>query len=94
MIGLPYEEEADVQETIKLNRMINPPSIAVTFFTPFIGTELYDICIKEGYYKPFRENVYNYPPLDMPQLKPERIKQLVKDFTDDFHTYQQDFAIV
>jgi radical SAM superfamily enzyme YgiQ (UPF0313 family) len=94
MIGLPYEEEADVQETIKLNRMINPPSIAVTFFTPFIGTELYDICIKEGYYKPFRENVYDYPPLDMPQLKPERIKQLVKDFTDDFHTYQQDFAIV
>ncbi len=94
MVGLPYESEEDVRKTIELNRYVDPPSIAVTFFTPFIGTELYDVCIKEGFYKPFRENVYEYPPLDMPQLKPEKIKQLVGEFTQDFQSYQKDFNII
>lgn len=94
MVGLPYETEDDVRKTIELNRQICPPSIAVTFFTPFIGTELYDVCVKEGFYKPFSENVYEYPPLDMPQLKQEKIKQLVRDFVDDFKTFQKDFSIL
>jgi radical SAM superfamily enzyme YgiQ (UPF0313 family) len=94
MIGLPYETEDDVRKTIELNRIVNPPSIAVTFFTPYIGTELYDICMKEGFYKPFSENIYEYPPLDMPQLKPNRIKELVKEFTSDFATYQKDYHIL
>lgn len=94
MMGLPFETEDDARQTIVLNRIINPPSVAVTFFTPFMGTELYDVCIKEGYYKPFKENVYDYPPLDMPQLKPDRIKGLVKEFTDEFRTYQKDFSII
>jgi len=94
MVGLPYETEKDVRETIKLNKIINPPSIAVTFFTPFMGTELYDICVREKFYRPFSENVYEYPPLDMPQLRPERIKELVKEFTDEYKTYQEDFNIL
>jgi len=96
MVGLPYETEEDIHKTISLNRVINPPSIAVTFFTPFMGTELYDLCIKEGFYVPFneKENVYDYPPLDMPQLSQESIKGLVKEFTEDFQSYQDDFNIV
>jgi len=94
MVGLPYETEKDIMDTIKLNRYVDPPSIAVTFFTPFMGTELYDICMKEGFYRPFKENVYGYPPLDMPQLKPKKIKKMVKRFTDDFKGYQRDFNIL
>ena len=94
MMGLPYETEEDCRKTIELNRIINPPSIAVTFFTPFIGTDLYDVCIKEGFYKPFQENVYEYPPLQMHQLPQEKILSLVKEFTDDFRNYQQDFNIL
>ena len=94
MVGLPHETEEDVYETIKLNRLLNPPSIAVTYFTPFMGTELYDTCIKNDFYQPFQENVYEYPPLKMPQLSQERIVELVKEFTDDFKGYQKDFSIV
>ena len=94
MVGLPYETQEDVYDTIRLNRVIDPPSIAVTFFTPFIGTDLYDVCIKEGFYKPFQENVYEYPPLEMPQLPQEKILSLVKEFTDDFRSYQRDFSIL
>jgi radical SAM superfamily enzyme YgiQ (UPF0313 family) len=94
MVGLPYETEKDVYETIKLNKILNPPSIAVTYFTPFMGTELYDTCIKEKFYQPFQENVYEYPPLKMPQLSQERIVGLVKEFTDDFKSYQKDFNVL
>jgi radical SAM superfamily enzyme YgiQ (UPF0313 family) len=94
MVGLPTETEKDVYETIKLNKILNPPSIAVTYFTPFMGTELYDTCIKEGFYQPFKENVYEMPPLKMPQLSQERIIGLVKEFTDDFKSYQKEIDVL
>jgi len=98
MIGLPTETEGDIRQTIDLNRLVNPPSIAVTFFTPFIGTELYSLCVDKGFYKPFdteyHENIYEYPPLSMPQLSQERIKEMVKEFTEDFRSYQQDISIL
>ena len=53
MIGVPFETEEDVRETIAFNRELAPPSIAVTYFTPFVGTELYDISVREGFYEPF-----------------------------------------
>ena len=90
MMGLPYETEQDIHDTIDYTRIVNPTSIAVTYFTPFIGTELYDVCMKEGFYEPFRENIYEYPPLNMPQLSQNRIKELIKEFVDDFKTYQND----
>jgi len=96
MVGLPYETPDDIRKTIELNRLINPPSVAVTFFTPFMGTALYDLCIKEGFYKSFShdENVYDYPPLSMPQLSQEEIKDSVREFVESFKQYQRDFSIV
>jgi radical SAM superfamily enzyme YgiQ (UPF0313 family) len=97
MVGLPTETEEDVYETIKFNKELNPPSIAVTYFTPFMGTELYEKCIKDGLYEPFQENVenvYELPPLKMPQFSQEQIIESVKRFTDDFKTYQKDFSIL
>jgi len=96
MTGLPDETEEDIRETIKLNTLLNPPSIAVTYFTPFMGTDLYDFCIERGYYKPFKaeENIYEYPPLTMPQLSQERIIELTKEFAEEFKTHQKDFSIL
>ncbi|MDD5194076.1 MAG: radical SAM protein [Candidatus Omnitrophica bacterium] len=96
MIGLPFETEDDVFETIRFNKEINPPSIAVTFFTPFVGTELYDISVKEGFYNPFNigSNNYKGSPLEMPNLSSERIYVLVKEFVNEFKSYQKDFNII
>lgn len=96
MVGLPWETEEDVYNTISLNHIVNPPSIAVTFFTPFMGTELYDVCVKEGFYKPFKgkENVYDYPPLNMPQLSQARIRELLKEFVENFNNYREDFSLL
>ena len=95
IIGLPYETEADIEETIKFNRELNPPSIAVHFFSPFLGTRLYDVCIKEGFYGGFdpTASVYKTTPLTMPQLSQARIEELVKTFTEDFGSWKQEIPL-
>ncbi|MFH1985886.1 MAG: radical SAM protein [Pseudomonadota bacterium] len=92
MIGLPYETEADVRQTIALNRKINPPSVAITYFTPFLGTELYDLCVAEGFYDGFdpNQNVYKYSPLKMPQLSGARIEALIRVFMEEFESHKID----
>lgn len=92
MIGVPHETEEDVYETMRFNRMINPPSIAITYFQPFLGTELHDVCVKEGFYDGFNPNasVYLESPLKMPQLPPERIEEMIREFTEDFNSWKTD----
>ncbi len=96
MIGVPFETEEDVWESIRFNREIDPPSIAVTYFTPFVGTELYEISVREGFYNPLHiaTNNYSESPLIMPQLSGQRIHELIKVFVSDFKTYQKDFNII
>ncbi len=49
MIGIPYETKENIQETIELNRKINPDFVGVSIFTAFPGTPLYDLCKREGW---------------------------------------------
>jgi len=96
MIGLPYETEDDIWESIKFCREINPPSIAVFYFTPFLGTSLYDLCLKEGFYSEFNpdSHLHKSSPLNMPQLLPGKIEDLLKTFAEDFETYKKEIKNV
>lgn len=49
IIGLPYETPELVQETIALNRRLDPNALYFFHFAPLPGTELYEVCRKEGY---------------------------------------------
>ena len=49
MIGLPYETPEMIEETISLNKQVAPDQIAIFYFYPYPGTELYEICRKEGF---------------------------------------------
>ncbi|MGR3220983.1 MAG: B12-binding domain-containing radical SAM protein [Candidatus Anammoxibacter sp.] len=51
MVGLPYETKENMQETLELNRKIKADFGICTFFCPFPGTELYEICKREGMLK-------------------------------------------
>lgn len=48
MIGIPGETFQDYWETVNLNRVCQPEVHFTSIFFPYQGTELYDICIKEG----------------------------------------------
>jgi anaerobic magnesium-protoporphyrin IX monomethyl ester cyclase len=48
MVGLPYEAEEEMLETVKLLARIQPGRFRWTLFFPFIGTKAYDIAEKAG----------------------------------------------
>lgn len=49
MIGLPWQDRADVFDTIELNRRCNPTRTNVSIFIPFPNTPLTERLRKEGY---------------------------------------------
>lgn len=93
MFGLPDETEEDILETINFNRLVNPPAIAAFYFTPFIGTELYNTSLKKGYIKGFdpKTNLHKESPLEMPHLSKKRIEELLEYFVEDFNCYKDEY---
>lgn len=51
MIGLPGETYNDHMETVLLNRQCQPDAHYTGIFFPYLGTELYNICIQKGFIK-------------------------------------------
>jgi len=49
MIGLPYETQENINESIKLNRNVKPDFLRISIFQPYPGTELHRICKSEGW---------------------------------------------
>jgi radical SAM superfamily enzyme YgiQ (UPF0313 family) len=49
MVGLPYENENTIMDTINLNAKVKPFIVGVTAYFPFRGTTLGDHCYSEGW---------------------------------------------
>jgi radical SAM superfamily enzyme YgiQ (UPF0313 family) len=59
MIGLPYETPELIEETITLNKTILPDHIAFYVFNPYINTELWEVCKKEGFLSNRKSNRFS-----------------------------------
>ncbi len=83
VIGLPYETEEMIEETIALNAGVGASSIGVSIFYPYKGSELFDLCVKKGWLNADenkevfekKESILNYP-----QISKERIKYYYDNF--------------
>ncbi len=82
MIGLPFETEQTMLETIALNRRIRPDWIHLTMFRPFPGTPLYDICQQHGWIRNVADAHYyqDEPSLEQPQLPREMLLHYYRHF--------------
>jgi len=85
MIGLPSEDRSNIFETIELNRKAKPTSATLTFFHPYRGTELRDVCIRENLFDREREkqeeNVYRVEShLRLPQISKNELRGLFQAF--------------
>jgi anaerobic magnesium-protoporphyrin IX monomethyl ester cyclase len=49
MLGIPGETAEMIEETIALNRQLEPAGLQFSVFYPYPMTELYDLCVREGY---------------------------------------------
>jgi radical SAM superfamily enzyme YgiQ (UPF0313 family) len=87
MMGIPFENESNIQETINLNKMIQPDEVQVSFFTAYPGTKLYDICKENGWISSklpssyFTDTNVNYP-----KLPKRKIKEYYKRFAFEVYS--------
>ncbi len=81
MMGFPGDTRELIFDTIALNREINIDSTNCFTFTPYKGTELRDVAIKEGYLKE-NDHIHSLidSTLDMPQLSRDEIQGLIRTF--------------
>jgi anaerobic magnesium-protoporphyrin IX monomethyl ester cyclase len=81
MIGLPYETPEMIRETINLNRRLAPDRIAIFFFYPYPGTELYETCKREGFLSDKQTTSYvSASVLNLPTVTPEELEKLYTEF--------------
>lgn len=81
MVGLPYETSEMVKETIELNKRVKPDQIAITVFYPYPGTQLFDLCLREGYIS--QRNSASYMSesiLDLPTMSLAQLNRLYTEF--------------
>ena len=92
MIGLPFETEKDILKSIEFNKRLNPPSISVCYFVPFMGTELYEISKNEGFYPEFNPDadIFSESTLDMPHLSKKRISELMELFVKEQNNLEKE----
>ncbi|MEW6407112.1 MAG: radical SAM protein [Patescibacteria group bacterium] len=83
MIGLPFETRKNIFETIDLNRRVKVDTAGPSFFYPYPGTKLREVCLESNFIdselKPAENNVDTI--LNMPQIKHKELKGLHKTFT-------------
>ena len=85
MIGIPYENRRNIFETIELNRKAKPTTATLTFFHPYRGSELRNMCIKEKYFDSSKEKEYESvyrveSCLNLPHISKESLSGLFKTF--------------
>ena len=88
IIGLPWETEETVNESIKLAMEIDPSLVDFFIAYPFPGTEFYEIAVKEGLIKGKgfkREGACGLPSINTLYLKKERLLALRKKALRKFY---------
>jgi anaerobic magnesium-protoporphyrin IX monomethyl ester cyclase len=76
MVGVPYETEATIWDTININRQVQPDLLMCTIFMPFKGTQLGERCEQEGWIKGDVKSAmdyYNHPTLELPTISSHKL---------------------
>ncbi len=84
MIGFPDETEKMIIETIHLNMDIEADSHTVNIYQPYKGTELYEYCIKKGYWSKDKicNESFDQSVLDQDCIAKEKINYYYKNFNN------------
>jgi radical SAM superfamily enzyme YgiQ (UPF0313 family) len=69
MIGIPFETESTIRESIELARRLRLGAVSPTMFYPYPGTRLADLCHREGWVSGRSASSYYYGSiLDQPSI--------------------------
>ena len=87
VIGLPWETEETVEETIKFAIELNSDFISFYTATPFPGSRFYDYALEHNLFdkETSFENAYYYPAVNTHNLSRERVFELHKSAIKRFY---------
>lgn len=92
MIGAPGETSKTIQDTINFAKKIDPDFVQFSLTTPYPGTDLYELSVKEGYVPTEWKNfVYadlksmDYPAFKTETLTPEELRRWNKKAYSSFY---------
>jgi radical SAM superfamily enzyme YgiQ (UPF0313 family) len=74
IIGMPYETELMMKDTINLLRDIKPSSVSINYFTPYRGTDMRAMAVSDNIIPEDYVIKETHQCLNMPQFKAEKIK--------------------
>lgn len=82
MIGVPDETRETVLETVRLNRDAGVDCADTGFFYPLVGTELYDVAVRDGLFDPETDRGYDdvNPNLSLSGISAEELVALRERF--------------
>lgn len=85
IVGFPFETKELHQDTININRQVNPDAHVCYIFQPYPGTELYDICKEHNFLKEdfFNSEVVSRRDtlLDIPTFSREEVLKCHRNFS-------------
>ena len=89
MIGIPGEQEVDVQQTFELAKVLELDRWTWSIYSPLPGSALYDDLIAEGKIEPFRLDFnqvhFTEAYEGVCDIQPARLKELYKEINDYFY---------
>jgi radical SAM superfamily enzyme YgiQ (UPF0313 family) len=89
MIGIPGEEELDVQQTFELAKALDLDRWTWSIYSPLPGSALYEDLIAEGKIEPYRLDFnqvhFTEAYEGICSIKPARLKEMYKDINDYFY---------
>jgi radical SAM superfamily enzyme YgiQ (UPF0313 family) len=74
IIGMPYEKESMLQDTINLLKEIKPKSYGLSYYMPFRGTKMFDLSVEIGAITKDHIISNSNDPLNLPDFPKEKIK--------------------
>jgi anaerobic magnesium-protoporphyrin IX monomethyl ester cyclase len=87
ILGIPGENDDTFRDTLKMVREMPFSMIAVSFYTPFPGTELYNECIRNKYIKPGywkKLNHFHRPIVETPSFDRKKLQKWEKQIYFEF----------
>lgn len=83
IVGVPGETVETIEDTMELNRIINPTFVSVSLYQPFPFTAIYDDCVEQGLIKnSYSTSLYDNSILELPTIaRPDLEKK--------FHEFQE-----
>jgi anaerobic magnesium-protoporphyrin IX monomethyl ester cyclase len=76
MLGVPSEEEVDVQQTVAMAKEMKPDFTSISFFTPIPGNDLYEYCKREGLILSEDPEMYIEFSPEVPKIKGKNYQRL------------------